>query len=42
MQQRLARLLGGFDALGEQLYDGDERRAVVLSVRPFGGRQPVE
>ena len=38
MQQRLARLLGGFDALGEQLDDGDESRAVVLSRQ--ASRQP--
>ena len=38
MQQRLARLVGGFDALGEQLDDGDESRAVGLSRQ--ASRQP--
>ena len=42
MQQRLSRLLGGLDALGEQGDDAGERGAVVVPVRPVGGRQPVD
>ena len=41
-QQRLARLLGGLDALGEQVDDRGERGVVVVPVRPVGSAQPVE
>ena len=41
-QQRLARVTGGLDAPGQQVNDGSQHRAVIVSVRPVGGAQPVD